>query len=261
MTHLRQAAFSLGLLIVLFSASGCLVEQHDLQILSDGSAKLKIHYGMPDRTVEILDSAKHTITNLPSGSAPDTSPPFVNSYTFDEENIKALFSPKATPGVTLEKVRIDHRNGWTFTTLDLKFKDLKAFEGLSGHPTLLNHQYSLKKEEEERFHLVHRTGHHQNKASVDMSDPHTKRNLTPMLAGLNVSLNLKFPGIVAAHNAHSPSPGGVSWTYSFDKHPKTIEKLQTDTRTVVFTTEAPLQEFELKHPKPQTPTPANLPAP
>ena len=258
MIRLQQALFSTGLLILLFTASGCLVEEHDLQINTDGSAKLKIHYGMPDRTIAILKSAEETISTLPEAASDTPNPPFKNPYEFNEETIKALFSDELTPGVTLNKIRTDKRNGWTFATLTLDLKDLTSFESLAGHTTLLNHRYSLKKDQEDRFHLVHQTSHHQSKASVDMTDPHTKRNLTPMLAGLNVSVNMKFPGIVSAHNAHSPSPGGVSWTYSFDKHPKTIEKLQTDTRTVVFTTDAPLQEFELKHPELQsaaTPTP------
>ncbi len=233
---------------LMISSTGCLIEQHTLKINQDGSADLNIHYGMADRTIALLNSAKHTISQLPSATNTPATTEFKNPYEFDQAVLESWFKPFDTSDITLTSVNVESRNAWTYTTMTIHFHELTDIERLNDHPLLANHRYSLLRNDAGIYTLTHQFNHHQAKASVDINNPDTRKNLTPILAGMNVSVSMEIPGTIKQTNSQNKNIRTATWDYSFDKNPKSIEKIQTDTRLIRFTNPAlRLPDFDLKH--------------
>jgi hypothetical protein len=236
-----------AMLLAAFISSGCLEESHHLSLQENGSADLRVSYGMPDNMVAQIKQAARWHAELNSMNTTNKTE-FVNPYLFDTELIKQAVKSYEDLGVSVSDLSIEKKNSWHYAHYTIHFKDFSQISKLSDCALLANHDYSLHKLEDGNYVLNHNTPGAGLGGGVDVNDAEAMQTLSPMLAGLRVSLKMETPGRIQKSNGHAVSIRDASWDYSFDKAPKSIQNIQNDIRSIIFEGNGlNLKDASLKH--------------
>ena len=225
-------------------SSGCLVEKHNLVIKEDGSATLRVHYGMTRPVVKQLVNAETVHASL--ASSDESMEPFVNPYRFDQAYIEKALAPYTEKGITVTGIRLEQKSGWEYATIDLDLNTVSSLEALASCELFANHRYSLAKRDDGDYLLTHRFTRDQAAGTLDLEDPDTMENVRPLLSGLRVTIEITLPEYIKESNAHTKGVRTGEWDYDFDRNAASINRIQKDKRQLLFQPDkTALPEFDM----------------
>jgi hypothetical protein len=229
---LAAAAFGL----VAIGAGGCFRSNSALLLQPDGSGTLRLTYAMPEAALNRMEKARAITRRLQLAGSDTTDaiapPPAPLPVSFREEEVRALLAPYTNSGIALRNLNVASQQDWRTVQMELAFKRL---EDLARLPLFSSMAMSLRKNQAGNYIFTleplpsHRYGAIPNSSAED-----TRENLTALLAGLSVILQVTTPGTILDANAADRMSRTARWAFLFDQDPHALSKLGRRPLTVLF---------------------------
>ena len=197
--------------LALFAAGGCMKIEQELTLNADGSADMKLRYGMTEQAIAQLEGMKKMAEKDPNMKVESKGPDLV----FDKAKIEADFKAKAAEGVELKSCNVETKEGWKFAVLEVHCRDLAAATK-AGQAAGTEGGFSLTKNADGNYVLDMggAKGLGGDEAG-DKQDPKMKAQqqqmMKTMMAGLRVAIKVNVPGDVVETTAPEKDKRSASW--------------------------------------------------
>ena len=225
----RARPFLWPLVVVLFATlTGCVKVEQTLTLNADGSGVIDLTYGMSEDTVSGLHEMAKSVLEETNGSGAASAP-----FDFSDEDIRQDFKEYEPDGVTLESVRTEAREGWTFRHLVIRFRDLA---GLARTGFLADRNFSLSRDAQGNCVLVQSTAGNGNVSEQvsALGGPEMESAMNSLMKGFRAVIRVKTPGKILETNAPEKSDCSATWTFDLEKDPEALEKVQQTSMRIVF---------------------------
>jgi hypothetical protein len=229
-------------------AGGCLQIDLALDLQPDGAGTMRLVYAMKRQAIAQVGAMQTLARQLDSaGGKTGVVEELDIPVLFDEAAIRQKFKAAAANGIKLEAIELRSRNEWQFVDLKVGFKSLDQLAGMS---FFRDCAMQLKKEPGAYRLTLQGPNLGEGGPFPNMSDPATLRNLTPLLAGLDILIRVNTPTDVRQTNSGTSDSRRATWSFNFDKEPRILEMFADSAKSrmiVSFSDEAVfLKEFEKK---------------
>jgi hypothetical protein len=226
------AAFGVAALM-----SGCVKMEEEFTIKPDGSGSISLKYSIAEQSISQIHAMRMLTTELASvqpGTA-TVAPAGFDRYLFDpvDGDLRALLRTYEPYGVTVEKVEVRTRNARREVEIKAKFKDLAQ---LSKTEIFRQYGFRLSRNQNMQYELFRAAVTNDPEAAAVFSDPDSVRQVTPLLSGFSVSLNVRVPGKIIRSSApqRTVTPYSATWVFDFDREPRAFLDLQRQVFSVTF---------------------------
>jgi hypothetical protein len=197
------------------AAGGCFRLEQDLTLNADGSADVKLRYGMSEQSIARLEAMKKVAESNPNAKVQVNNPNLI----FDESRIRADFgqrkNEKKDEGLELRNCRTESRDGWKYATLELRCQDMAA-AGKAAEALGTKGGYSLTKNADGNYVLeMYGVKPPASEPPGDKADPQAKaqkqEKTRALMAGLRIAVKVNLPGEVIDTTAPEKDKRSVSW--------------------------------------------------
>ena len=218
--------------------SGCVKMEEEFAIKPDGSGTLSLKYSIAEETISQIHAMRVLTTELATAQPQDKPavvPGGFDRYLFDpvDGDLRALLRSYEPYGVTAEKVEVRTRNARREVEIKASFKDLAQ---LSKTEFFKQYGFKLGRNQSSQYVLSRAAVTNDPEALAVFSDPESVRQVTPLLSGFDVSLNVRVPGRIIKSSApqRTMTPYSATWVFDFDSEPKAFVNLQRQDFSVTF---------------------------
>jgi len=220
--------------------SGCVKMEEEFTIKPDGSGTVSLKYSIAEQSISQIHAMRVLTVELAAAQAPSTNKPEVvpdgfDRYLFDpvDNDLRALLRSYASYGVTAEKVEVRTHDARREVEIKADFKDLAQ---LSKTGLFKQYGFKLSRLQNGQYQLFRAAVTNDPEALAVFSDPESLRQVTPLLSGFNVSLNVRVPGKIIKSSApeRGVTPYSATWVFDFDREPKAFVDLQRQEFNVIF---------------------------
>jgi hypothetical protein len=225
-------------LIAAALAAGCIDVDQTVTLRPDGSGTLDVVYAVPERTVTQLAGMLNLRERLVAaeGQTEDPGQPDLLTRLLlcpNEEAIRGLLGPYQRQGVAIEALEFDNRNTSRNVKLKLSFGALSTLAGLD---LFAERKLSLARTESGDYRLsIDMPGAAATEAVVPIvPDSELAKQLQPLLGGFRVVFRIRPPSDILQSSATRKTAQSATWTYEFDRDPRSLAALQLEPITVTF---------------------------
>jgi len=224
-----------GMLVAIAALTGCITLDQKLVIRGDGSGTCEFSYSVSEQTIEqmraMLQLRRQMAIAAGEANAEhlDVNPHYM--IDIDEDRIRTELSKYEKLGLSVERLTTDNRKERRSVYIEARFENLAK---LAEADFFQEYGFSLFRNEQGNYVLYRAPSADPGELPVEMSDPATVRNLTPLLSGFRIVASVTVPRAIIETNASRPSQFTAEWEYDFDKNPEALLDLQRTEMRVVF---------------------------
>lgn len=212
-----------GLFLAVLAGAGCVRVEQTLTLKADGSGTLALRYGMSAADLAKMEAMERS--HLAEEGVTNAAP--TNPFEFDEAVVRKDFENYRDLGVTLDDIRTETVEGWTYLQLKVSFASL---EGLGRTELIADRKVALHRLSDGRYEF--------SQSFVDGLEGESEVELQALMAdlmkGFRAVLRVEVPGTVVSANADQREAQAVAWTFDVDQDPQALARVRKAALSVVF---------------------------
>ncbi len=223
------------LIAALALSVGCIKFSKTLTLNDDGSGLIDITYTLPEETVTQM-SGMMTLADELAEAAGEPPPGDKHGYLElllnpSENRIKSKVESYDVPGLKLNTVKVESRDGSRRVRLQLLFKNI---QDLAETDFFADHGFTLTRLEGGNYRMVRKGTETSGPQPVDLDDPQIVRLLTPILGGFEAMVKVKTPGRILQANTTRRSLRQAAWNFEFNRDAEDFREFYTKDLIAVF---------------------------
>lgn len=214
--------------------AGCLKLDSTVELNANGSGKWHLVYSMPPHMIKQVQNAAALEADLrrAGGDTNAVPQPLDLPLLFDEVAIRNRFVTLASQGVTLEKLEVKPRGGWTTVDMKVQFTSLEKLLNL---PFFADCGATFRRDPDGTGRLAIAAPQLGLTETVpDLTPPDVSMSVSPFLRGLTVSVRIGVPGDIRNTNAGQSNGRRATWEWDYDRDPAALNRLNKTKMIVIF---------------------------
>jgi hypothetical protein len=216
------------------AATGCIKIDSTLDLNANGSGKWHLIYSMPPHMVKQVQNANVLTADLRrAGGDTNAMPePLDIPLLFDEVTLRNRFVPLAAQGITLERLEVKPRGGWTAVDMKVQFTSLEKLLNL---PFFADCGATFRRDPDGtgRLALVAPQLGLEEKVP-DLTPPDVSMSVSPFLRGMLVAVRIGLPGDIRNTNAGQSNGRRATWEWDYERDPLALNRLNKTKMIVIF---------------------------
>lgn len=237
---------SLGLVLGLMAATGCVKIDSTIELAADGSGTWRLQYAMPGYMIRQVEASRALVLELDRAGAGKTNSvlaPLDIPFLLEKEAVEARLRQVSRDGIKVTRLQTREQGDWRHVDITMKFDH---FEDLFDLPFMRGCGVSFRRPGEATCVLtIHPPSLATSEESLPVMDPGASADATPVLNGLRVVVRVGVPGDIRNSNSTMSDNRRATWQWDFESDSRIVERLARERMTVVFDgTTVRMKEFE-----------------